>query len=1022
MRTKWEPIAIVGMSLRVPRANSVDKFWQNLRDGVDSIEPIPEAMLNARRDPRGNLPDNFVGVGTYLQDTELFDHQFFGLSLRDAKLMDPQQRLFIEHSWTAIENAGYSPESLGRRVSVYAGGGPSRHVLDALDAFGHDGGTLFEVVATGIANAMAMRVSYLFNLTGESVYLYTACSTTLAALDLACRSLIDQRSDAAIAGGTALWLPQQEGYEHVPGMILSADGRCRAFDADASGTVWSNGVTVVVLKLLSKAIQDGDHVRAVIIGSSMNNDGNRQKLSFAAPSAQGQADCIRRAYTDSGVKPSSLSFLEAHGTGTVVGDPLEVEGLNLVFSEGVEPKSCAIGSVKTNIGHLDPVAGLASLIKVVCALEHRELPASLHFERPNPAVPFDDGPFFVNSELRPWTTTGGPRRAGINSFGVGGTNCHVILEEAGARSPTAPNPRPRELVTLSARSAAALHQSAQELAAWCGAPHEQSWDMADVAYTRALGRRQHEFRASVVARDLTDLAQQLVRGVRDVTRVSQDAPKVAFLFPGQGALTVGAMREIYETEMSFRSDVDECAQVLMELMDVDIRRVLYPDDSQRAWAEKQIVQTSFTQPCLFVIEWALARMLQRWGIQPAAMLGHSVGEYVAACLSNALAPADALALISERARLVQSAEPGAMLAVQLPAAAVCELMGPDLDLAAVNSPAQCVVAGRETEIAAFERRLAEQGVSNVRLRTSHAFHSRMLDSITEPLFAAASAVRVSKAEIPYASNVTGTWVTPTDLSSPRYWTRHLRGTVHFWRGAQCLLDAGHTLLVEVGPGHTLSGLLREECGARGVKLCPTTRHPLRKGSDYDVLLQTLGTLWASGVPVDFEAYYADQRRRRAPLPSYPFEKVWCALYQPGEEFKLVERALGAQRLGGGGNSTSAATGGAATHSGPQLESDTAAAPTVADDPRFDDDPTARIAEVFARALGLPTVRPDDNFMDLGVQSLMLVSVSNHLRAMFKVAVSTRVILENPTPRSLARVMQSLADVAASEQGKDTGHV
>ncbi|QRO01006.1 acyltransferase domain-containing protein [Archangium violaceum] len=1044
MGASREPVAIIGMSGRFPGANTLEQFWENLRNGVESIQRIPEKIIDTRRDPRGNLPPNFVPRGSFLADTEWFDHQFFGLSLRDAKVMDPQQRLFIEYAWTAIEDAGYEPETLGERVAVYGGGGPSRHILDALDAFGHDYGTMFEVVATGVANAMAMRVSHLFNLLGESLYIYTACSTTLVAIDMACRAVLDGRADVALAGGTALWLPQMEGYEHVEGMILSKDGHCRAFDARASGTIWGNGVGALVVKPLAQALRDRDPIRAVIAGSAVNNDGRLNKLSFASPSAEGQTRCIKMAYAESGVPTQSISFVEAHGTGTVVGDPLELEGLHMAFGKGKGPKTVALGSVKTNIGHLDPVAGIASVAKTVLALENEELPASLHFEKPNPAIDFESGPFFVNSTLRPWPRMdGAPRRAGVNSFGVGGTNAHVILEEAPRPEQPVRSARPRQLVTLSARTEKALDNMTAQLAAHLRKHPEL--DVADVAFTRALGRRQFDARRALVVEDVPSLIQALESPPPAVkVRPRAEQQKVVFLFPGQGSQHTRMAQELYTSEPEFRRDVDDCCEALQGLLKQDVRKVLFPEQDKLAWAEEQIQQTYLTQPILFVVEYALARQWMRWGIQPAAMLGHSVGEYVAACLAGVFNPGEALTLLAARGRCIQEAPTGAMIAVTRPESEVVPLLGPGLDVAAVNGPGQCVVSGPHEAIEALEKVLTGKGIESFRLRTSHAFHSAMLEGAADKFLGAARRVKFRAPQLPFISNVTGTWITPEQATDPQYWARHLRQPVRFWAGLQTLRQSGYRNFLEVGPGHTLSRILQEnpvEGGGQELALA-SLKHPKKVGSDYDVLLRGLGDLWAHRVSVKWAGYYGNEKRRRVRLPHYPFEKAWCALYEPGEEFKLVEKALGAQRLGNPLSDAQRPTEGqtqaaaqlaavvqAASHApapvadAPAARASLAGPPLQARPSSYQRDFVApsgdveiRIAEVFGRALGIREVGADDDLMELGGHSLMLVAITNHLRAMFDIQINIRAVMDHPTPATLARKVESLiAEKKATEK-------
>jgi acyl transferase domain-containing protein len=971
------PIAIIGMAGRFPDASDMDTFWDNLVAGREAIHRIPEPLVDARRDGSGLLPESFVPMGSRLADTEWFDPRFFGLSLRDARLMDPQQRLFIEHTWAAIEDAGYDPHRLGRRVAVYAGGGPSRHVLDALDQFGHDGGTLFEVVATGVANAMAMRVSHLFGFTGESIYLYAACATSLVAVDLACRALLEGRADVAVAGGTALWLPQQEGWDYVEGMILSRDGHVRAFDASASGTVWGNGVGVVVLKPLEAALRDRDPVRAIILGSAHNNDGGIGKRSFAAPSAEGQADAIRSAYLEAAVSPSTVSLVEAHGTGTPIGDPLEVESLHAVFGRGRGPRTVRLGSVKTNIGHLDPAAGVASLAKVVLALEHKRVPPSLHFERPNPAIDFDAGPFYVNTEAEVWEPLPGvPRRAGINSFGVGGANGHLILQEA-PPSASIPGVRPA-VVPLSARSGEALDQMAAALAR---AVEQSEVEPADVAYTHAFGRTPLPVRAAVVARSRADL----VRGLRGSLAKSamRARPSVGFLFPGQGARLAGMARELYEREEGFRRDLEDCAALLEGQL--DLLGLLYEAEPEVA----SLRRTSVAQPVLFAVSFALARWWMEAGVQPAAMLGHSVGELVCATLAGVLDPADALELVAARGRLMESQPEGAMLAVALSEAQARELLAHELELAAVNGPRQCVLAGPVPAVEQLERTLAGHGLAATRLHTSHAFHSASMQPAADAFADEVARFRLSPPALPFVSCLTGGWIQPQEATDPRYWARQLRSTVRFSDGLRTLREAGHRLLVEVGAGQLARSAAEDpERPPDEVWLSSLARGGR---SDHEALFGAAGALWAHGVELRWEAV-TDPGRRRLRLPTYPFEREWCALYAPGEEYRLVQRALGARKLQWPGSAEL-----------PEL-------PEVPENPvppEHESEEERVIASLFAQALGCSTIGRDDDVIELGAHSLLLVSVSHQLRSALGVNVPAALVFEHPTPRALAAAIARL---------------
>jgi acyl transferase domain-containing protein len=982
-----EPIAIIGMSGRFPKARNLERFWELLRDGVEVIEQIPERIIDSRRDSRGRLPPEFVPRGTYLEDTEYFDCGLFGVGVRDAKIMDPQQRLFIEHCWAAAEDAGYEIGKLGRRVAVYGGAGPSRHPLDAMEVFGHDSSSTFEIIATGIDKPMTMRVSHLFDLRGESIYVYAACATSLVAIDLACRALAEGRADAALAGASVLALPQMEGYDYVEGGVRSSDGHCRAFDADGDGTVWGNGVGVVALKRLADARRDRDRIRAVVIASATNNDG-AGKVSFAAPSCEGQADVIATAFAASGIDPRTIGFVEAHGTGTAVGDPIEVAALNRAFGTANGPGTCVLGSVKTMIGHLDPAAGVAGLIKTVLALEHEAIPPTLHFRRPKPSIDFAAGPFRVNAELVPWPRGERPRRAGINSFGVGGTNAHLVVEEAPAPAPREPAPRAREIVCLSARTPTALAAMRRELGEHLAAHGEL--ELRDVAFTRNAGRRAFAYREAYVAPDVPALVEAL-RAERPASAgVVARAPQVAFVFPGQGSQALDMALELYAAERPFRSDVDDAAEVLLPLLGRDIREIMYPEPGGEAAAEELLRRTEFQQPVLFAVEYALARLIERWGCAPSFMLGHSVGELVTATLGGSMHVVDALRLVALRGRAAQRAAAGAMLAVPLALEELAPLVPAELDIAAVNAPAECVVSGPPEVIERFQDALSARGTNGIRLRTSHAFHSRSMDAVLDEFREALRGVRLAPPARRWVSNATGAPITDEEATDPEYWVRHLRGTVRFADGVRRI--AGADVVLELGGTQALSSTIAQTLAAAGssAEVFSVLPHRRYRGSQYETLFRALGALWARGVPIDWDAVHEADGSRRIGLPHYPFEGVWVALQPPGHEDAAQRRAQPAAE-------TPRTLFARAVSDERAPRPDGELGPYVAPDGALE----AEVASIFGRLLGIDPIGAEDDFFDLGGNSIMLVHVANQVRAVFRLNLSIREIGESSTPRLLA---------------------
>lgn len=870
-----ESIAIVGMSARFARANNVAEFWQNLCDGIECTTFFSvEELIEAGRDPVGVRSPNYVRARPTLKDCDQFAASFFNILPTEAELLDPQQRIFLECSWEALEDAAYDPENYSGWIGVFAGGSGTSYLMNNLYPYRYSQPEL--AFSAGINNDreyLSTRVAYKLNLKGPGVSVLTACSTSLVATHLACQSLLNYQCDMALAGGVSIAIPQESGYTYWEGNIFAPDGHCRPFDAKAQGTVFGSGVGVVVLKRLSEALADGDHIYAVIKGSAINNDGSA-KVGFTAPGVQGQVNVISMAYQAAGIDPGTINYIETHGTGTSLGDPIEVEALTRVFRAYTDEKQfCAIGSLKGGIGHTDAAAGVANLIATTLALKHKMLPPSVNYETPNPKIDFANSPFYVNAELRDWKPGRHPRRAGVSAFGIGGTNAHAILEEAPEIEQSGKSQRYQQLV-LSARTETALEQTTDNLVAYLQANSDLK--LADVAYTLHVGRRTFEYRRAVVCETLADAITTLQE--RDPTRVLTNAqvrPKspIVFMFSGQGAQHVHMGHDLYEHEALFREQVDTCAALLKPHLGLDLRNALYPTETDAKEAARQLDQTWLTQPALFVIEYALARLLMSWGIKPQAMIGHSIGEYVAACLAGVFSLEDALALVAVRGRLMQSMPPGSMLSVPLPEADVRSLLDESLTVATINGPLRCVAAGPTEAIALLEQRLTKEGVESRRLHTSHAFHSPMMDPILEPFQQEVRRVQLHAPQIPYISNVTGTWIKPEEATDPTYWAQHLRQTVRFSDGVSVLAQLPERVLLEVGPGRTLQTLVqRHPDRAPEQVVLYSMRHPRDTQNDDALLLRTLGQLWLTGISIDWPAFYQNERRLRVPLPTYPFER------------------------------------------------------------------------------------------------------------------------------------------------------
>jgi acyl transferase domain-containing protein/thioesterase domain-containing protein len=871
-------IAIVGMAGRFAGARNTDSFWHNLANGVESIRQLTDSELLAAGVGRDELasPD-YVKAAAILDDVEMFDASFFGFSPKDASIMDPQHRHFLECAWEALEHAGHTPESFSGSIGVYAGSGMNTYLIHNLLTNRRlvDSTGLFMLRTTGNdKDVLATRVSYQFNLRGPSISIQTACSTSLVAVHCACQSLLNQECDMALAGGVTIEIPHGRGYVYREGEILSRDGHCRSFDASSSGTVFSSGAGVVVLRRLEDALQDHDTIHAVILGSAVNNDGGR-KVGYLAPSVEGQSEVIAEALGVAGVTADSISYVETHGTGTTVGDPIEIKGLTQAFRETTSAKGyCALGSLKSNVGHLDAAAGVAGLIKSVLALEHRQLPPSLHFHTPNPLIDFRNSPFYVNTSLTDWKSNGAPRRAGVTSLGIGGTNAHVVLEEAPDRKPSV-SPKAYQLVVLSAKTQAALDHATSNLANHLR--DHPDLNLADVAFTSQAGRKAFAHRRVIVARDRLEAEQGLrtLDPARVFTGSAPPASSIVFMFSGQGSQYVNMGVEIYRTEAVYREALDACAERLRSLIGLDLRDILFPRKEEATLRSQQLNQTAITQPALFSLEYALAQWWMKCGVEPEAMVGHSIGEYVAACLAGVCSVEDALELTAERGRLMQQLPSGAMLAVPL-AAEELSISEP-LSIAAINGPQQCVVSGPSPAIEKLEKDLASQDVICHKLHTSHAFHSGMMDPILDSFREQVRRIALQPPQIPYLSNVTGTWITAAEATDPDYWVKHLRSTVRF---SDCLTELFYRkdrIFLEVGPGHALATLTRRH-SSKDAKAFTSLPHSQEKSSDAAFLMKTLGQLWMCGQSIDWLALHSDEMARRIPLPTYPFERerFWIA--------------------------------------------------------------------------------------------------------------------------------------------------
>jgi acyl transferase domain-containing protein/NADPH:quinone reductase-like Zn-dependent oxidoreductase/acyl carrier protein len=889
--------AVIGMTGRFPGAKNIHEFWNNIKKGVESIAFFAnEELKELGVDPELLKDPGYVKAKGVLENQEYFDASFFGYNSNEAEIMDPQIRIFHECCWEALENSNYSSDSYKGLIGLYAGCSTNFYWESSVHSPGKS--SELDRFASGLLinrEFLVTRISYNLGLEGPAYFVQTACSTSLVAIHAACRALITGECKIALAGGISIDFTI--GYPYQEGMIASRDGHCRAFDARASGTVAGNGVGVVVLKTLKNALADRDYIYAVIKSSAINNDGDR-KVGFTAPSIKGQTEVIRAAQRYARVESESIGYIETHGTGTALGDLVEIGALKKAFNSD-KKGFCAIGSIKTNIGHLDAAAGVASFIKAVLALKHQLIPPGLHFESPNPEIDLENSPFYVCKKLSPWKNDRSPLRAGVSSFGMGGTNAHVILEEAPQPvidHSSSLNVKSREfqLIVLSAKTAPTLDKMTENLAAYL--QEHPDINLADAAYTLQVGRKAFNHRRMLVCSQVNEAIKSLSnREPGEVHSHQLDEEEgdkhVVFMFSGQGSQYVNMGLELYQTETLYREEMDRCFEILKSLTGYDIKGIIYPslvsNRSNKSYMS-DINQTEIAQPLLFAFEYALAKLLIKWGIKPYAMIGHSIGEYVAACLSGLFTLEDALALVVCRGQLMQQQPAGSMLSVVLPQAKLEPLLKlhDKLSLAAVNSSSLCVVSGADEAINRFAEILKKKRVSITFLHTSHAFHSSMMEPILASFEEKVSSIILNKPSIPYISNLTGDWIRTEDAMDPRYWVRHVRGTIRFADGLSQLLKDSDSIFVEIGPGQALSTFVRKHAEKKpGHQVINTVRHPKETTSDAYYLLNKIGVLWLSGITIDWLTYYAHECRFRLPLPTYPLNQRYYWKYRGGSKIE-----------------------------------------------------------------------------------------------------------------------------------------
>ncbi|WP_019912675.1 type I polyketide synthase [Paenibacillus sp. HW567] len=889
-QTNGLEIAVIGMSARFPGAADVHTFWSNLVNGRESITFFTaDELLESGVEPAAVSHPDYVPAKGYLEKSHQFDASFFNYSPLEAEVMDPQIRIFHECVWEALEDAGYCPGTYPGLIGLYAGAAGSLY-WQALSHVSDSARLLGPFTANQLANKdyLSTLISHRLNLKGPSLTINTACSTSLVTIHLAAQALLNGECDIALAGGVSITMPLKSGYQYQEGMILSPDGHCRAFDAEGQGSVPGNGAGVVVLKRYEEAVQDGDHIYAVIKGSAINNDGNR-KSAYTAPSVEGQVEVIQTAQQLAEVAAASIQFVETHGTGTVLGDPIELEALKAAF--GSSAGVCRIGSVKSNIGHLDAAAGVAGFIKAVLSLQHKMLPPTLHYTKLNPKISLADSPFVVNAGLFDLSDEGDTLRAGVSSFGIGGTNAHIVVEEAPSPSRSS-NGRAAQLILISAKSRSALEQHSSNLAAYLRDHPEVS--LADLAYTLQVGRTDFEHRQFVVvnhAGELSELLQPLGKEQGKPSRkiftstVEQENKPIVFMFPGLGNQYVDMGLGLYRTEPLFKQELDKCFDLLDRHLDFSMKAILFPQEAREAAVEK-LNRIDISQIVVFIFEYALGKYLMELGIKPKYMIGYSFGEFAAACLAGVFELEDGLRVIIRRGQMIKQTEEGAMLSVPMTEEELRPLLPPNVSLSIVNGPS-CVVGGTRKAVEQLEEQLKSLRHICIRLDTAYALHSAVMEPIRDAFTEEMKQITLTPPQIPFISNISGNWITDEEATEPGYWGKQLTDSIRFADGLQEILKQEALTFLEVGPDRNLSALLRYFVHRDSPHtVLNLIRNPQEKVEDQNYLYTRLGQLWGAGHSIDWMKLYAYEKRNRLALPAYPFERQTYGL--EGNPFDMLE--------------------------------------------------------------------------------------------------------------------------------------
>lgn len=995
-------VAIIGMAGQFPDAKNIDALWKNLIQSRESITFFTEEELINAGVPLSLLKDpNYVRARGILENIDLFDAAFFNISPREAEVTDPQHRLFLECCWEAMEDAGYNTDRYPHRVGVFAGESLNSYLIE--NVYPHFSGAMgIDSLQMAIGNdkdSLTTTVSYRMNLRGPSITIQTSSSTSLVAIAMACQSLLNYQCDMALAGGVAVGARQKTGYLYQEGGIVSRDGHCRAFDANSSGFVTGSGVGSIVLKRLDDAIKDNDHIYAVIKGYAVNNDGSK-KVSYSAPSVEGQAEVISEAIAFSEFEPDTIGYIEAHGTGTPMGDPIEFAALTQAFRTMGAKKNnyCALGSIKTNIGHLDTAAGVAGIIKAALTLKNKKIPASLHYKNSNAHIDIENSPFYVNTELADWNVNEFPRRAGVSSLGMGGTNAHIVLEESPS-SPTKEVSAKPKLLMISARSETALDTIADNLAKFMiNMPHI---NMDNVAHTLHVGRKEMVFRTHLVCNDADHAIRLLCERKYKSRFVDNSLSKmpVTFMFSGQGSQYINMAKDLYQQNEKFRIIVKKCSSILESLIGYKLEQILYPKtNEEKKQFEKIINQTKFAQPAIFTVSYAVATLWIEMGIQPDYLIGHSIGEIVAACIARVISLEDALKLIAGRAQLMQNMQPGAMLGVNLSSHEAYEVAGDRLSVAAINSPNFCVLSGLIEDIENIQKKLESRRTFYTRLKTSHAFHSFMTEPILNEYRELVNSITFNSPTLPIISNLTGLTV-GKEITSAEYWVKHLRQPVNFCAGIKELLRDPEMIFLEVGPGNTLCSLVEEQISNGETKRTfSSIKAPLNKTNDYEFILDTAGELWGRGFKFDDEAFYQKSQVSKISLPTYPFERKSYWIKAMNENNKANINGINAS------DSDSIMS-----HEKPNQRLSTfQQRPRLASEYVEPVNSTQqKIVNIISDLLGIEPVGIHDNFFDLGGNSLQATQLISRIQRQFGISLPYQDFFETPNVINISKYIDSL---------------